>query len=189
MTRITNSNFKMGFSTPTVSRLTGVPPATLNHWVSTGLIVPEVRGPSGRRATRYWSLTDLITVRVIRKLRELGCPLQTLKKVRKKLKDEGGDFGNRVLVWDGRDVLEIAEWGVVRSLIKFPNQGVLAPTIMALKELKIQAEIDEKTEARPVDIKLLDAAMKRRRELARAKMDVVDFSVLEGANRASKSAN
>jgi hypothetical protein len=60
---------------------------------------------------------------------------------------------------------------------------------MALKELKIQAENDEKTEARPVDIKLLDAAMKRRRELAKAKMDVVDFSVIESAKRASRSGN
>jgi DNA-binding transcriptional MerR regulator len=178
MTSIIEDERPMGFSTPTVSKLTGVPPGTLNHWVSTGLIIPEIRGPSGRRATRYWSLTDLIAVRVIRELRELGCPLQTLKKVKAKLKREGGDFGSRVLVWDGGDVLEIAEWGEVRSLIRRPDQRVLAPTVLGLEKMKRQAETEQETEARPVDVKKLERATRHRRQRARARMEVVDFSGL-----------
>ena len=113
------------FSTPTVSKLTGIPTATLNHWVVTKLIKPSVRGPAGRRATRYWSITDLIQVRAIRALRKAGCPLQQLKKVRKLLDGCGDDFANRRLVWTGYDILVLTDTGGAESALRHPGQGII----------------------------------------------------------------
>jgi DNA-binding transcriptional MerR regulator len=125
MIRTTVSGPIEAFSTPLVSRLTGIPIATLNHWVATGLIKPSIRGRAGKRATQYWNVTDLIQVKAIRALRNAGCPLQQIKKVRKLLDKCEGDFANRRLIWTGYDVLIVSNVGGAMSALRRPGQGVL----------------------------------------------------------------
>jgi DNA-binding transcriptional MerR regulator len=180
MTSTTENYLDMGFSTPVVSKLTGIPQSTLSHWVSVGLVTPEVRGPSGRRATRYWSKTDLVAVRAILQLRKKGCPLRIVKKVRTKLNEEGGDFHDRVLVWDGQDILLIASWSEVLSVIKHPGQRVLAPTVLSLEDMMVKATKEVSTKAKAIDGEGLRKADKLRLKQKRAEMKVVDFSELAG---------
>ena len=114
------------FSTPTVSRLSGIPTATINHWAATKLIAPSVRGSTGQRATRYWSTTDLIQIRAVRALRQAGCPLQRLRKIRKLLDGCGNNFANQRLIWNGHDVLIVTETGRLESALNRPGQGMFS---------------------------------------------------------------
>ena len=125
MIRNTDSESIQAFSTPTISKLSGIPTATLNHWVVTKLITPSVRGPAGKRATRYWNITDLIQVKAIRALRNAGCPLQKLRKLRGLLDRCNDDFSNQKLIWDGHDILVITELGGLESALNRRGQGIL----------------------------------------------------------------
>src|ERR1700733_9061808 len=104
---VSNSTIVRAFSTPTVATITGIPPGTLNHWVSIGLVKPSVRSSAGKRATRWWSVTDLIAVKAIRALRTAGCPLSLVRRVKALIEKEGDEFGERVLCWAGNDILVV----------------------------------------------------------------------------------
>src|SRR5712664_4246016 len=80
-----------GFSSPAVCALAGIPASTLDYWTRTGLIAPSIHPSTGRRATRWWSLRDLITVRAVRTLRDAGCPLQTLRRAKEVIADAWGE--------------------------------------------------------------------------------------------------
>lgn len=112
--------------TPAVCALAGVKPQTLDYWARTGLVVPSVRASAGRRVPRLWSVKDVVIVRAIKALRDAGCPLAKVRRV-KMLVEEiwGQDLTATVLFWDGRDVLAVRPWGEVESALSRPGQQVL----------------------------------------------------------------
>lgn len=106
-----------------VCRWAGIPPSTLDYWVRTGLVSPSVRGSSGRRRTRLWSIQDAVSARAIKVLRDAGCPLQTLRRARKYLKQNWElALSGQLLYWDGQDLLGIGPWDAVESLVREPGQ-------------------------------------------------------------------
>lgn len=117
---------QMGVPTPLVCSITGVAPSTLDYWILKGLVRPSIREGSGRRATRYWSVRDVVVVRSVKALRDAGCPLGVLRKIKPTLDELGEDgLSGNVLVWDGADVLVIDKWGNLESLRKRPRQQML----------------------------------------------------------------
>ena len=115
-----------GLSTPGVCALVGVPLSTLDYWVRTGLVSPSIRPSAGKRATRWWSISDVVVVRAIKALREAGCPLQRVREVKALIERKWGEpLESVVLYWDGSDVLGIERWGTVRSTLKHPGQEML----------------------------------------------------------------
>lgn len=116
----------MGFTTPQVAAISGVPMSTLHYWATTGIVTPSIRASEGRRVTRWWSLTDLVAVRSVKALREAGCPLQTLRQAQALLEGRWDDArASAVLYWDGAELLEIDSIGSIRSAVRHPGQGVL----------------------------------------------------------------
>lgn len=153
-----------GFSSPSVCAITGVPPSTLNYWASTGVVVPSLRGPAGKRATLWWSLSDLIAVRAVKALRDAGCPLQTLRQVQGVIEATWKErLGSSVLHWDGVDVLRVGRFGEVESLIRHPGQGVLH--VVALPIGRWQADLEAHAEV--VDTEKLRENDRRRGERSR----------------------
>jgi DNA-binding transcriptional MerR regulator len=129
--------------TPEVCRLAGVKPATLDYWTRTGLVRPSVRGSSGRRVTRLWSVTDVLTVRTVKTLRDAGCPLQKVREARRLIESKwADDSGKVVLLWDNvDDVLALLPSGALISTIRKPAQSVLH--VVAVPLSKWQAEVEE----------------------------------------------
>jgi DNA-binding transcriptional MerR regulator len=121
----------LGLATPEVVALCGVPASTLKTWVEKGLCEPSLIGPTGRRATQYWTVRDVVTVRTIKTLRRAGCSLATLQKVATTLRtDWNTSVAEAVLWWDGRDVLTLTAAGDVISLIRSNGQGLIAGTVV-----------------------------------------------------------
>lgn len=132
-----------GFTSPVVSALSGVPPSTLSNWVQNELVTPSLRPSSGKRATRWWSVSDLVTVRALRALRDAGCPMQTLRRARATI--EGAwrsPLSSVVLCWDGTDVLIVDQWGNVRSAIKHPGQQVLHFVVIPMEAWRLEAQAE-----------------------------------------------
>lgn len=121
----------LGMGTPEVVRLTGVSASTLDNWANRGLCSPSLVNSSGRRATRYWSVADVVAVRTIKALRGVGCPLDMLRRAAGVLQSEwDSTLSDAVLWWDGRDVLVLTPAGDVVSLIKRQGQTVIKATVM-----------------------------------------------------------
>lgn len=112
--------------TPTVLSITGMPASTLDYWVRAKLVTPSVRGSSGRRKTRQWSIADIVAVRAIQALHQAGCPIKMMRRARAILGDDWqGDLRGKHLVWDGMDLLALRPWGEIESLIRQPRQPLL----------------------------------------------------------------
>lgn len=112
-------------TTSTLRRLCGnLPTSTLDNWVSAGLVRPSLRASSGKRIERWWSVTDVVTVRAIRGLRDAGCPLRLLKQARRFLRDEWpASITGKLLYWDGSDVFRIGtQDDLLTSIGRQPGQ-------------------------------------------------------------------
>ena len=148
-----------GFTSQKVCTLTGVPPSTLNYWVATGIVNPSIRGRGGRRATQWWTLTDLVAVRAVKALRDAGCPLQTLRRAQAVITSSWKEgLGDAVLHWDGVDVLRVGEMGEVQSTVRHPGQGVLH--LVAVPIGRWQTDLARETET--VDVERLQALARAR---------------------------
>lgn len=111
--------------TARVAGLARVNRSTLDYWVRTGLIEPSLRSAPGRRRTRLWTIQEAVVVRAIAELRQSGCPLQQVRRARKKIERTWGRLGpDATLAWDGSDVLRVDHEGAVESLLKYPGQQV-----------------------------------------------------------------
>lgn len=131
-----------------------MPASTLDHWIKQGLCEPSLVGPSGKRATRYWSIRDVVTVRAVQALRGVGCPLEVARKARTILRDEWKtDLGDSVLWWDGHDVVTLTPAGDAVSLVTRHGQSILRQTLVHEISCPVSAWATAfSVEATPVDI-------------------------------------
>ncbi|MGZ3546670.1 MAG: helix-turn-helix domain-containing protein [Gemmatimonadaceae bacterium] len=127
--------------TRSVCELAGLKISTLDYWVRTQLVVPSVRDGTGHRITRLWSVQDAVVVRTIKALRDAGCPLQSLRRVKQHLEDHWNEtVAENVLVWTGDDLQTIDRWGNLRSLWRKPDQ--LTFHLVAMPVAKWRAETE-----------------------------------------------
>lgn len=146
-----------GLTTPQVCKITGVAQSTLDYWVRTGLVQPSILGSAGHRFTRWWSISDTVTVRTIKTLREAGCPLQTVRRAKTVVEEWWKEpLAEVVLFWDGSDVLAIEPWGTVRSAFRHPGQQALH--LVALPVTRWAREV----EAEAMDVTDLEEQRERR---------------------------
>jgi DNA-binding transcriptional MerR regulator len=135
--------------TPAVCRLVGMPAATLDYWVRTGLVTPSARSSAGRRVPRLWTVQDVLLVRCIKALREAGCPLQRVREVKSVLAARWGEgLGDYVLYWDGGDVVGIDRWGNLQSLVRKPSQQLLH--VLAIPIAQWRTEVQASARSMPV---------------------------------------
>lgn len=127
--------------TPEVLRLCKLPYSTLDSWVRSGLVSPSVRGGTGHRRTRLWSVRDVVTVRALKELREAGAPVRLLAKAQRVLEDDWTiNLRDRMLYWDGGDIVRLDEWSNLISLVRAPGQAVLRIVAVPLDSLRDEAE-------------------------------------------------
>jgi DNA-binding transcriptional MerR regulator len=70
-----------GLSISEFSRIAGINPASLRHYDNLGIFSPEWRGEATNNKYRYYSLTQVTTVKMPRVLAEIGVPLKTIKEL------------------------------------------------------------------------------------------------------------
>lgn len=127
--------------TPEVVRLCRLPYSTLDYWVRTGLVTPSVRGGSGRRRTRQWSILDVVSVRALKELRDAGASVRVLKHAQAMLRETwAATLRDRMLYWDGGDLIQIDEWENLVSLFTAPGQSVLHVVALSVDALRAEAE-------------------------------------------------
>jgi DNA-binding transcriptional MerR regulator len=100
-----------GFTTAQVSKLTGVNQATLNCWVSSGLLPPSVTDAQRTGTRRIYSFFDVVVLSVANRFRRAGVKLETLRRVvafLRSLDDSKKRLPQTYLVTDGKAVHSVS---------------------------------------------------------------------------------
>lgn len=81
-------------------------------------------------------------MRMIKALRDAGCPLQRIRDAKDYLDEHWGEaLSENVLVWDGVDNLfTIGPWGDVASVWRHPGQLMFKAVAMAVATWRSEAE-------------------------------------------------
>ncbi len=70
---------KTGYRAPQVCNLVGITYRQLDYWARTGLLRPSIQGAHGSGSQRLYSFTDVVQLKVIKRLLDAG---MSLKKIR-----------------------------------------------------------------------------------------------------------
>jgi DNA-binding transcriptional MerR regulator len=98
----------------------------LDYWARTGLVVPSVRPAAGSGSQRLYSFRDILVLKMVKRLLDLGISLQNVKAAIAYLRDRGvDDLSSVTLISDGSSVYEITSAEELVDLLA-GGQGVFA---------------------------------------------------------------
>lgn len=130
------------FTSGEVQRLIGIPHQHLAYWDRSSLVCPTGRAAHGRGSRRLYTVLDVLQLKLIRRLRSAGLPLQRIRKaleVLSQLADEPAPLRELDVLTDGKNIV------VQRS-----NEQLLNPStrqyVLRLPLAMLLAEIAADTE-------------------------------------------
>ncbi len=78
----------MGFRAPQVCAAVGISYRQLDYWARTGLIRPSIQSAQGSGSQRLYSFTDLVQLKVVKRLLDAGMSLQKIRTAIEILRDQ-----------------------------------------------------------------------------------------------------
>jgi len=127
-----------GFRGPQVCSLVGITYRQLDYWARTGLLRPSITDANGSGTQRRYSYSDVLELKVIKRLLDAGLKLQQARQAVECLREDlGADLTSAQLVLAGsRSVLAHSNGEVVDLLAG--GQGVfnILPLSGVVKELE-----------------------------------------------------
>lgn len=91
-------------------KLTDVSYRNLDYWAKTGLVRSSIRQASGRGTRRVYAFEDLLALRVVKRLRGAGVPLQAIRRAVRYLQQHAErPLTHLALLADGKRVLALTE--------------------------------------------------------------------------------
>jgi DNA-binding transcriptional MerR regulator len=127
----------VGFRGPTACQVVGITYRQLDYWARTGLVVPSIRGAAGSGSQRLYSFTDLLVLKIVKRLLDAGVSLQNIRVAVEHLRRRGiRDLAGITLFSDGTTVYECSSPEEVVDLLQ-GGQGVFGIAISgAFKEIQ-----------------------------------------------------
>ncbi|RKS77890.1 MerR-like DNA binding protein [Motilibacter peucedani] len=114
----------VGFRGPTACAAAGITYRQLDYWARTGLVEPTVRPASGSGTQRLYSFTDILLLKIVKRLLDTGVSLQNIRTAVTHLRERGaGDLASITLMSDGASVYECTSADEVIDLVQ-GGQGV-----------------------------------------------------------------
>ncbi len=119
----------VGFRGPAACNAAGITYRQLDYWARTGLVDPSVRSATGSGTQRLYSFRDVLLLKVIKRLLDVGVSLQQIRAAIEHLRKRGTDDLTRVtLMSDGATVYECTSNDEVIDLLQ-GGQGVFGIAI------------------------------------------------------------
>jgi DNA-binding transcriptional MerR regulator len=129
-----------GYRGPQVCSIVGITYRQLDYWARTDLLRPSVTEAKGSGTQRRYSYSDLLQLKVIKRLLDSGISLQSARRAIDCLRSSGEDVASANLVIDeGRTVLARSGEEII-DLLK-GGQGVLNIVPMAGVVSELRAAI------------------------------------------------
>lgn len=130
---------RRGYRGPAVCRVVGITYRQLDYWATTGLVEPSVRDAEGSGSQRLYSFEDIVTLKVVKRLLDVGVSLQRIRRAIDYVRDRGLSLQNLTLASDGETVYAATDTQEVVDLLK-RGQGVFAIAVDPLYE-EMEAEV------------------------------------------------
>ena len=97
-----SDNSALGYRGPQVCSIVGITYRQLDYWARTGLLHPSISEARGSGSQRVYSYSDLLQLKVIKRLLDAGVSLQAARRAIECLRSSGDDVGSANLVIDDR---------------------------------------------------------------------------------------
>ncbi len=126
----------VGYRGPTACAAAGITYRQLDYWARTGLVAPTVRGAKGSGSQRLYSFTDVLVLKVVKRLLDTGVSLQNIRVAITHLRSRGvEDLAEVTLFSDGATVYECTSPEEIVDLLQ-GGQGVFGIAVGgAMKEV------------------------------------------------------
>ena len=101
---------RFGFGVAATLKLTDVSYRNLDYWAKTGLVRSSIRQAQGKGTRRVYAFEDLVALRLVRRLRDAGVPLQAIRRAVQYLQRHSErPLTTLALVSDGSRILALTE--------------------------------------------------------------------------------
>ncbi len=145
-----------GYRGPIACQIVGITYRQLDYWARTELVVPTLRSARGSGSQRLYSFTDLLVLKVVKRLLVAGVSLQNIRVAVEYLRARGErGLAEVTLFSDGTTVYECVSADEVVDLLR-AGQGVFGLAIGATMREITGTIRDYPAERQPV--RLLTAA-------------------------------
>jgi DNA-binding transcriptional MerR regulator len=135
-TELRGSRIGEGYRGPTACQIVGITYRQLDYWARTGLVVPTLPDAQGSGSKGLYSFTDVLVLKVVKKLLDAGVSLQNIRSAVEHLRAHGvHDLAGITLLSDGVTIYECRSPEEIVDLLQ-GGQGVFAITLgAAMREI------------------------------------------------------
>lgn len=136
----TDAGFVHSFSGKRAAEIVGITYRQLDYWARTDLIRPSLADASGSGTRRRYSYTDLLELKVIKRLLDAGIRLESIRDAFEYLRERlGEDVASAHLVISGTSAVLVREGELVDVVNRYQGQGVLnlLPMDGLVEELRV----------------------------------------------------
>jgi DNA-binding transcriptional MerR regulator len=136
-----------GYRGPQVCSVVGITYRQLDYWARTDLLRPSLSDAKGSGTQRRYSYTDLVQLKVIKRLLDAGISLKQARRAIECLRASGGDVASANLVIDGsrtvlartgEEIIDLLKGGqTVLNIV--PLEGVVTELEAAITRLGLAA--------------------------------------------------
>jgi DNA-binding transcriptional MerR regulator len=147
-----------GYRGPQVCVIVGITYRQLDYWARTGLLHPSISAAHGSGSQRRYSYTDLVQLKVIKRLLDAGVSLQTARKAIDCLRSGGDDLTSAnlvsddrgsVLAYSGEEIIDLLKGGqTVLNIV--PLGGVVSELAAAITDLGLEPPAADALSAPPM---------------------------------------
>jgi DNA-binding transcriptional MerR regulator len=133
-----------GYRGPQVCKVVGITYRQLDYWARTDLLRPSISEARGSGTQRRYSYTDLVRLKVIKRLLTAGVSLQQARRAIDCLRSAGEDLatanlvidhGESVLAYSGEEIIDLVRGGQgVLNIV--PLAGVVSELDAAITALE-----------------------------------------------------
>lgn len=138
----------LGYRGPQVCSIVGITYRQLDYWARTGLLHPSISQARGSGSQRVYSYSDLLQLKVIKRLLDAGVSLHAARRAIECLRSSGEDLGSANLVIDdrhsvlahtGEEIIDLLKGGqTVLNIV--PLGGVVTELEAAISGMGLRRE-------------------------------------------------
>ncbi len=145
---------RRGFGVAAVLTLTGASYRMLDYWARTSLVRSSIRQAAGKGTRRVYAFEDLVALRLVRRLRDAGIPLQAIRRAVRYLQAHADrPLSTLALIADGRRILALTD--DPRRLIDATMEGqvVIAVDVAPIRQ-SLEADVTELSAPRDIPVRV-----------------------------------
>lgn len=86
----TTNDVSLGYRSPQVCKVVGISYRQLDYWDRSGLLGPSLQEASGSGSQRLYTFQDIVTLRVVKRLKDAGTSLHKIRQAFDQLEEEVG---------------------------------------------------------------------------------------------------